>query len=206
MACALPEGCPINFCVPSEAANNFQMKVFSFHFLTLQCNISVPAFFFFFHFGCSGCHSIWMRLKLWPRNLCPSHLRQTFYDKVIILKRFPFPFETPKSLIQIMMILMRIFFLFLPMRKLEYIYHDNYGNNDDKNNGDKNYTDNVQCTYIRSFSLLNLEQNTSYSFLMTCSDRQDNLWTSEKINFDTGVFVYQQNISHITKIFHASPQ
>ena len=50
---------------------------------------------------------------------------------------------------------------------------------------------NVQCTYIRSFSLLNLEQNTSYSFLMTCSDRQDNFWTSEKIKFDTGVFVYQ---------------
>jgi len=41
----------------------------------------------------------------------------------------------------------------------------------------------------RSFSLLNLEQNTSYSFLMTCSDRQDNLWTSEKINFDTGVVI-----------------
>ena len=77
------------------------------------------------------------------------------------------------------------------MRKLEYIYHDIYGNNDDKNNGDKNYTDNVQYTYIRSFSLLNLEQNTSYSFLMTCSDRQDNFWTSENIKFDTGVFLYQ---------------
>ena len=34
--------------------------------------------------------------------------------------------------------------------------------------------------------MLNLEQNTSYSFLMTCSDREDNLWSSEKINFDTG--------------------
>jgi len=41
----------------------------------------------------------------------------------------------------------------------------------------------------RSFSLLNLEQNTSYSFLMSCSDRQDNLWTSEKIKFDTGVVI-----------------
>jgi len=41
----------------------------------------------------------------------------------------------------------------------------------------------------RSFSLLNLEQNTSYSFLMTCSDREDNLWSSEKINFDTGVVI-----------------
>ena len=41
-------------------------------------------------------------------------------------------------------------------------------------------------TFPRSFSLLNLEQNTSYSFLMTCSDRQDNFWSSEKINFDTG--------------------
>jgi len=41
----------------------------------------------------------------------------------------------------------------------------------------------------RSFSLLNLEQNTSYSFLMTCSDRQDNFWSSEKINFDTGVVI-----------------
>jgi len=41
----------------------------------------------------------------------------------------------------------------------------------------------------RSFSLLNLEQNTSYSFLMSCSDRQDTLWSSEKINFDTGVVI-----------------
>ena len=41
----------------------------------------------------------------------------------------------------------------------------------------------------RSFSLLNLEQNTSYSFLMSCSDRQDHLWTSENISFDTGVVV-----------------
>ena len=39
----------------------------------------------------------------------------------------------------------------------------------------------------RSFSLLNLEQNTSYSFLMSCSDRQDHLWTSGNISFDTGV-------------------
>jgi len=41
----------------------------------------------------------------------------------------------------------------------------------------------------RSFSLLNLEQNTSYSFLMSCSDREDNLWSSEKIKFDTGVVI-----------------
>ena len=41
--------------------------------------------------------------------------------------------------------------------------------------------------FSRSFSLLNLEQNTSYSFLMTCSDRQDHLWTSGNISFDTGV-------------------
>ena len=41
----------------------------------------------------------------------------------------------------------------------------------------------------RSFSLLNLEQNTSYSFLMSCSDRQDQLWTSGNISFDTGVVV-----------------
>ena len=41
--------------------------------------------------------------------------------------------------------------------------------------------------FSRSFSLLNLEQNTSYSFLMSCSDRQDHLWTSGNISFDTGV-------------------
>jgi len=41
----------------------------------------------------------------------------------------------------------------------------------------------------RSFSLLNLEQNTSYSFLMSCSDRQDHLWTSGNISFDTGVVI-----------------
>jgi len=41
----------------------------------------------------------------------------------------------------------------------------------------------------KSFSLLNLEQNTSYSFLMTCSDRQDNFWSSEKIDFNTGVVI-----------------
>merc|ERR1719323_1526942 len=29
----------------------------------------------------------------------------------------------------------------------------------------------------------------SYSFLMTCSDRQDNFWSSEKVNFDTGVVI-----------------
>ena len=59
----------------------------------------------------------------------------------------------------------------------------------------------MQCelickTFLRSFSLLNLEQNTSYSFLMTCSDRQDNFWSSEKINFDTGTV--------LTSFFHQS--
>ena len=58
----------------------------------------------------------------------------------------------------------------------------------------KDYT--VKTIYIRSFSLLNLEQNTSYSFLMSCSDRQDNLWTSEKIKFDTGALCRLIHASH----------
>jgi hypothetical protein len=38
----------------------------------------------------------------------------------------------------------------------------------------------------RSFSLLNLEQNTSHWFLMVCRDREDFLRSSKNILFDTG--------------------
>jgi len=41
----------------------------------------------------------------------------------------------------------------------------------------------------RSFSILNLEQNTSYWFLMVCRDREDFLRSSKKILFDTGVAI-----------------
>ena len=60
-------------------------------------------------------------------------------------------------------------------------------------------------TFPRSFSLLNLEQNTSYSFLMTCSDRQDNFWSSEKINFDTGsTLSYVIKVTWIICLLHPS--
>jgi hypothetical protein len=41
----------------------------------------------------------------------------------------------------------------------------------------------------RSFSLLNLEQNTSHWFLMVCRDREDLLRSSKNILFDTGVSI-----------------
>ena len=39
---------------------------------------------------------------------------------------------------------------------------------------------------LRSFSLLNLDSNTSYSFLMLCRDREDLLRSSKEVHFDTG--------------------
>jgi len=41
----------------------------------------------------------------------------------------------------------------------------------------------------RSFSLLNLDSNTSYSFLMLCRDREDLLRSSKEVHFDTGVAI-----------------
>jgi len=41
----------------------------------------------------------------------------------------------------------------------------------------------------RSFSLLNLDSNTSYSFLMMCRDREDLLRSSKEVHFDTGVAI-----------------
>lgn len=53
----------------------------------------------------------------------------------------------------------------------------------------------------RSFSLLNLEQNTSYKFLMVCRDREDRKCSSEKLTFDTGVVITPEGDPKLGAIF-----